>query len=165
MEPVSVTRREGSLPVAERDRFRLDVGGRLMYVREKLAGLSPAAFARSLGVGKSSVLRYELGERTPDAWYIAQVASRFGVSADWLTRGDPARPDGASAPHDGPSGCLDRHLLSEVLLLVETWTLEHDLHLPPRKKRELILLTYDEWALKDADAARHLLIRILALLA
>lgn len=43
-----------------------------------------AVFARKLGIPQNSYHRYEAGERVPDIDILSQMASRLGVSADWL---------------------------------------------------------------------------------
>lgn len=71
----------------ERERFYMELGGRLRYVRQELYDLSPAKFAEIMPAGKSSVLRYESGERPADIWYIVCVASGKKVCLEWLLTG------------------------------------------------------------------------------
>ena len=50
------------------------------------SALSPAAFARSLGIDRSTLsqLLSPLNERLPRAETLANLATRYGVSVDWL---------------------------------------------------------------------------------
>jgi len=63
--------------------------------------MKQAEFARKLGIAQNSYHRYESGERVPDINVLSQMASKLGVSADWLLgRGDVK--DGMSAGYPEP---------------------------------------------------------------
>lgn len=58
-------------------------------------------FASRVGVGRTSVVRYEAGERTPDAEFIAKLNEVLGVDPMWLLTGEeakaaPLKPDEAA---------------------------------------------------------------------
>ena len=63
-------------------------GGRLRSVRGRA---TIKEFADQLGVGKNSLIRYESGERSPDADFVARVCQLFDVDPRWLVlgAGDP----------------------------------------------------------------------------
>jgi transcriptional regulator with XRE-family HTH domain len=67
----------------------IHLGARLRQLR---GNLSQEAFATKLAIGRKSLLRYEAGERLPDAETLARVSRETGISADWLLFGDAA-PD------------------------------------------------------------------------
>ena len=46
--------------------------------------MKQAEFARRIGLAQNSYNRYEAGERVPDIDILSQMASRLGVSTDWL---------------------------------------------------------------------------------
>lgn len=74
----------------------MELGRRLKTVREQLLRQSPAKVARDLGVGKSSVIRYESGERLPDAWYLYVLSRRSGSDLTWLMTGQGSMLSAAS---------------------------------------------------------------------
>lgn len=61
------------------------IGDRLRHERERL-GLSQTAFAALAGTSKRAQIRYEAGERSPDADYLACLA-RHGVKIYWVITG------------------------------------------------------------------------------
>jgi transcriptional regulator with XRE-family HTH domain len=61
------------------------IGDRLRRERERL-GLSQTDFAALAGASKRAQIRYEAGERSPDAEYLARLA-RHGVDVLWVITG------------------------------------------------------------------------------
>ncbi len=61
----------------------LDFGKILRDLREK-SGMSQKQLAERIGVSKASVSQYELHERLPSADVLANAASLFRVSTDYL---------------------------------------------------------------------------------
>ena len=61
------------------------IGNRLRQERERL-GMSQTAFAALAGQSKRAQIRYESGERSPDAEYLARLA-RHGVRVLWVITG------------------------------------------------------------------------------
>jgi transcriptional regulator with XRE-family HTH domain len=61
------------------------IGDRLRRERERL-GLSQTAFATLAGASKRAQIRYEAGERSPDAEYLARLA-RHRVDVYWIITG------------------------------------------------------------------------------
>lgn len=58
------------------------------------------AFADRLGVGRTSVVRYEAGERTPDAEFMAKANAVLGVDLIWLLTGVRTTPAGEALKPD-----------------------------------------------------------------
>ena len=56
---------------------------RLKEIREE-KGLSQRELAKLLNIDKSTVAKYETGERSPDADMIVKLADFFDVSTDFL---------------------------------------------------------------------------------
>lgn len=88
------------LSSSERDveTFNKRVGERLRCVRTDMLRMSIAEMASTFGVGTSTIQRYENGERTPDAYFLMQVAERAEVTISSLFGqggdGDAASPKG-----------------------------------------------------------------------
>ncbi len=70
------------------------LGARIALLRRR-AGLSQRALAKTLRVSASAVGMYEQGRRVPPSAMLLQMAELFGVSTDFLLRGEPAAQDGA----------------------------------------------------------------------
>lgn len=66
------------------DLDKLAIGVRIRSIR---ADMTQKDFADRLGVGRTSVVRYEGGERTPDAEFIAKAYAVFGIDPIWLLTG------------------------------------------------------------------------------
>ena len=62
------------------------IGKRLRGERERL-GLSQADFAGRAGVTRNTQAKYEAGERSPDASYLALVAADLGVNVPYVLVG------------------------------------------------------------------------------
>lgn len=60
------------------------IGGRIQLVR---GTLTQEEFAKQLGIGRSTLIRYENNERSPDAILLRDVALKFGVDPSWLLLG------------------------------------------------------------------------------
>lgn len=74
-----------------------EIGARIRDVR---GAMTQQAFADALGVGRTSVVRYEAGERMPDAVFIAKANAVLGVDPIWLLTGQRGAP--AQAPPLAP---------------------------------------------------------------
>ena len=64
--------------------FAAALGKRLAVMR---GNASQKAFARSLGIHKNTLIRYEQGERLPNALVLAQLHTIHGVNVLWLLTG------------------------------------------------------------------------------
>jgi transcriptional regulator with XRE-family HTH domain len=60
--------------------------------------MKQAEFARKVGLAQNSYNRYESGERVPDIAVLSQLASRLGVSTDWLLGLDEAAAPKTTLP-------------------------------------------------------------------
>lgn len=67
------------------------VGDRLRQVR---GDMNQDAFAKMLDIGRTTLIRYEKGERSPDADLIARLWVLFKVDALWLLTGIGKRTSG-----------------------------------------------------------------------
>jgi transcriptional regulator with XRE-family HTH domain len=65
------------------------IGDRVAGIRRRL-GLSQAAFARLVGVGRNTVAKAERGH-LPRAATLGRMARAGGVSVDWLMQGRETR--------------------------------------------------------------------------
>ncbi|MEC5319275.1 helix-turn-helix transcriptional regulator [Brenneria populi subsp. brevivirga] len=67
--------------------FNKGIGERLRYIRTDVLHLSVAGMSKKFNVGTSTIQRYESGERTADALFIAKVAQASGMDERWVLRG------------------------------------------------------------------------------
>lgn len=81
------------------DLNQVEIGVRIREVR---GAATQKDFADLLGVGRTSVVRYESGERMPDAVFIAQINAVLGIDPIWLLTGARAAapPGPALAPDE-----------------------------------------------------------------
>jgi transcriptional regulator with XRE-family HTH domain len=63
---------------------------RILEVRGKATQL---AFAQSLNIAKSTLIRYEKEERLPDAEVIARICERHHIDYTWLITGRGSRTE------------------------------------------------------------------------
>lgn len=71
------------------------LGARIAALRRQ-AGWSQGQLADRLGVSPSAVGMYEQGRREPSNQLLVDIAELFGVSTDYLLRGDMAQPGDAA---------------------------------------------------------------------
>ncbi|MBS7349289.1 MAG: helix-turn-helix transcriptional regulator [Comamonas sp.] len=87
----------------------MDIGSRLREERERL-GMTQEAFGQAGGVLKRALIRYEKGERAPDATFLAALAAA-GVDVLYVLTGQ--RMGAAAAPQPAPVGpVLSRRALA-----------------------------------------------------
>ncbi|AOJ08688.1 MULTISPECIES: XRE family transcriptional regulator [Burkholderia] len=107
---------ERDAPLSSSDRdvetFNKQVGERLRRVRTDVLKTSIAEMAATFGIGTSTIQRYENGERTPDAFFLRQVAERAGVPINSLFGQEPevaptAFTEGRSDDAQPQSACFD----------------------------------------------------------
>lgn len=60
------------------------LSGRLQIIR---GSTTQEKFAKMLGVGRTSLIRYESGERVPDATFLQAVVTKCKVDPSWLLLG------------------------------------------------------------------------------
>lgn len=94
--------------MARSHQFKVEVGDRLARARDAL-GLTQAEVARAVGVTQGAWGNYERGIRLPDPQAIAKLADLYGVSFDWVFRGNvlgmPAELAAKLLAHRGAAGC------------------------------------------------------------
>ena len=113
----------------------MSLGLRIKEVREK-AGLNQDEFAKLLGLTPNTVSRYEQGHRLPDSNFLTHLVEKFKCDPGWLLTGKELKII------EQPSVNLD--FMREVIESVEEVFQKDKLSLPPTKKAELIVLTYEE---------------------
>lgn len=79
---------QGSCSEWEVEPFNKGIGERLRHIRTEVMDLSISAMAKKFDIGTSTIQRYESGERTADALFIAKVAEASGMNERWILRGD-----------------------------------------------------------------------------
>ena len=60
------------------------IGGRIAAIRGEL---KQTEFAERIGVGRTTVIRYEAGTTSPDANFLRRLVDVFGVDPVWLLMG------------------------------------------------------------------------------
>lgn len=74
----------------ERDKDWIQIiGDRLARTRKALE-LTQEQLADELGVSRGALGNWEQGTRLPDPAAMMRFANRYGVSMDWIYRGDPS---------------------------------------------------------------------------
>jgi transcriptional regulator with XRE-family HTH domain len=71
-------------------RYKRDLALRLLRTRTAL-GLSQAEFCRQIGVKKNVYNPFERGRRQITVEVATMICERFGLSLDWIYRGDVSR--------------------------------------------------------------------------
>lgn len=66
----------------------MNMGERILYVRENCGDLSQEEFAQKLGLTKSAISGYETGRRIPPDNVLKHIACEFGIDEDWLRFGN-----------------------------------------------------------------------------
>ncbi len=99
--------------------YLIQLGERLRYVREKIANISQQEFGKRLNTGRSSVVRYEKGERPCDAVYLRRICDTWGVSPVWLHNGagvptETAELNEANGTYAVASGTEYERILDDV---------------------------------------------------
>jgi len=128
------------------------VGDRLREERLRLKMNQPDFAARG-GVKKLTQLRYESGEYSPDAKYLAGVA-HVGADVLYIITGQRRMPNGA----------LDPALVEKILDGVEEALRRRRQPLAPAKKAELVTLLYQHFG-EAKNVERSTIERFLRLVA
>ncbi len=74
-----------------------EIGARIREVR---GAMTQKDFADLLGVGRTSVVRYEAGERMPDAIFITRINVALGIDPIWLLTGQRTAQSAVSLAPD-----------------------------------------------------------------
>lgn len=67
--------------------YRKELGARLKYLRTD-KGLTQADVVAATNVKQPSIVRYESGTRTPDAYFIMKYAEMLECNLTWLISGE-----------------------------------------------------------------------------
>jgi len=113
----------------------MSIGDRLRAERQKLR-LSQTAFAELGGVGKTTQVLYESGQRVPDANYLAAVAAH-GVDVLFVVIGQRGARDAGSD--------LDLEVLESVVEAVDSWAAKRGKPTQSSVKADLIRLFYKQF--------------------
>lgn len=65
----------------------MNMGERILFIRENCGNLSQEEFANELGLTKSAISGYETGRRTPPDNVLKHIACVFHLDEDWLKDG------------------------------------------------------------------------------
>lgn len=71
-------------------------------------GLSQDELAERVDVSRQAVSKWELGSAVPTADKLVELADFFGVSLDWLMRGEDFSQNTDSKPEERPSECNEQ---------------------------------------------------------
>lgn len=66
--------------------------GETLAVLRKKAGLSQEQLAETLGVTRQTISKWELNQSAPDIDYLVRLSDTYGVSTDFLLKGEAAAP-------------------------------------------------------------------------
>ena len=111
------------------------IGDRLREERLRL-GKNQPEFAALGHAAKRSQIRYESGEKSPDAEYLAGIVEA-GADVHYIITGERRAP---------PPGAFRADVLRGVIEGVEETLGAHRQRLTPVKKAELIALLYEQFA-------------------
>ena len=79
---------------------------RIMKIRQE-SGLTMEQFGQRIGISRSSISLIESGARSPTKQTLLSICREFGVSYDWLTRGE-----GEMKPPEDEDEAVNRLMLS-----------------------------------------------------
>lgn len=72
--------------------------GEILVNLRKTKGLSQEQLAEEFNLTRQTISKWELNQSSPDINYLVQLSDFFGVSIDYLIKGEEANPN---ANHDG----------------------------------------------------------------
>lgn len=127
------------------------LGERIRSVR---GAISQTEFSNTFGINQNTLSRYERGERTPDAEFIALICERFGISPVWLLFGT-----GPMAASPGPQAQEPQAPTSEPTPEPVDWRsrcarLEEKMEHVERQRDELMNENRQLWRENSALQAR-----------
>ncbi|MBE8611506.1 transcriptional regulator [Morganella morganii] len=67
-----------------------ELSGRLQIIRGEM---TQSEFAKLLGIGRTTLIRYESGERIPDAMFLQMLVLKFNIDPSWLLLGIGLAPE------------------------------------------------------------------------
>lgn len=90
--------------------MRKGIGERIRKVR---GSLSRDEFAKRLDSHRNTIMRYEKGEREPDAIFLLRICTEFNINPEWLLFGEGPmyRHERAERPPESPVASVDEACL------------------------------------------------------
>lgn len=73
-----------------RKQLAIEVGERIMEFR-KSRGITQRSLAKTLGITREAVTQYETGVRMPRWEHAVMMCDAWGLSLDWIFRGDKGK--------------------------------------------------------------------------
>lgn len=122
--------------------FSTELGKRLVSIRGRV---TQKEFARSIGIHKNTLIRYERGERLPDAWVIMQLRELHEVNPLWLLSGIGGQLDkGVPAfdPDKHPGLIMIPELLAATMQAVDAAIAGREPSVTSEEKTDLVLAVY-----------------------
>ncbi len=127
----------GYFLMAKKHNDNNELGDRLKKVRGEE---SQVDFGNRFALGRNTVIRYESGERTPEASLLKKICTDCDVSPMWLLLGE-----GPMLLSDlKKSGELDRELLEMAIHIVIDHEERKNIRLTARQKANTITILYEE---------------------
>jgi transcriptional regulator with XRE-family HTH domain len=99
------------------------------------------SFAETLNCTPEDIIKAENGEAEPGYGFICELLFEYDINPSWLLEDNgPIKKWNAECKPNQ----LDEELIKYVIEIVEDIFENRNLHLPPKKKSELIMLLYEE---------------------
>lgn len=67
-----------------------EIGERLIKTRLALGYASPGDFLEDTGIAQNTYSQYETGERRPSIEQATKLCESYGLTLDWIYRGEPS---------------------------------------------------------------------------
>ncbi len=93
----------------------IEIGIRLRKLRKE-AGVTISSIAKTTGISKSNLSRYERGLHQPSIKILSELADYFNVDFDWLATGETHEEHGSNVtefPNDAP-GLIEMQIVAEI---------------------------------------------------
>lgn len=122
---------------------------RFRRIKEAVRAKTDIDLAKVLGIKHSSVASAKDRKSIPLKW-VLEISEKYGISSDWLLHGEGPMCRGkatlAGLQSTPATAAPNLKLIKEIIVMVEEALEEQEIHLPPKKKAELIALLYEEFA-------------------
>jgi transcriptional regulator with XRE-family HTH domain len=118
------------------------IGNRLAHERRGL-GLSQAAFAPYLGIGRSSLAMIETDRAQLDVASLIDLAKKVGIDPIYVLTGEPGRV--------AASKLLDWDLVLAIQSGIHAWCSERKIDLTPEKQTLVLKILYERFSKSDCD--------------
>ena len=138
----------------ERDPFLVALGQRLREARHR-SGLTQDQAAERIPIGRSTLAGWESGVAAPDPAKLVRIAEVYGVSLDWLLRGESDLGQTAPEPDSSKGGGglpMEERLLRVLEGLAESLRTRDEIE---RQRNELERLRIERVDAVRAQAERE----------